>query len=404
MAHELYNTLYESVRIADQTLGMKFLERLFSRSEFWIQDTRRITHEELAKIDSPITCQPELIEHFVTQVGMTKRLAQTLMKGRSTTSQRRAVLSMIPLLRQRGTPRGKVGSFFTFSGREVIYSTWFDLIAVLGGSMVGYDFNMIGGADSVLDEYFSDLKMMDDGTIDEEQIVELGKLHRPSNEILRVTLLDFLDNFPSDDNEVSRSRWQNNADGYASFDGKVMTMPQIVIEDPIIPIKPWTAFDNTQLTFSFKFEEAGQRLVVFCCRDGDSEPGSRETEGAIINIFCDPDGSGGTTIGMVMTGGGTHLLNTSAAPFPLVPGAWYGATVYVQTELSGDLTIDLRINHQPFFKRGDPTPTHRYGKFAFQTPAQSGSVQIDNVLFTRLPVRLATIDKDGVSASSNFYA
>jgi hypothetical protein len=333
---------------------------------------------------------------------MTRKLEKKLLQGRDTKSQRRAILSMIPLLRQRGTPRGMVGSFFTYAGRETTYRSWFDLIVNLAESQLGQDFFVIGSSDTQLDEYVSELRLMDDGSLDEDQLIELVKLHRPSNEVLRVKLLDFYDEFSAE--TASLSRWRSYAATSASFADLIMTIPPGAHEDPIVPIKPWTSFSKTILFLKFCLQEAGDSITIWDCRDTDSTPGSEATAGAEIKVFCDPAGTGTTASIKPRPTAGTTTLPSSSAPFLIQPNAWYNATVLMQTELSGAISFDLRINHNPFLKVTDGGATYFAGKFALSANvANTKGVKVDSVIYSRLPARVARIDRNGVSASETFF-
>lgn len=407
---ELYSAIIRSIRESDSQEGTLFLKRLLGASygnapvarepdeggpEWWVHETRRKIQVELPKLDDPETMPDWLVKHMLPQVGITKSVG-FLSRGRTPRDLRRLLLLAVPMWKEKGTPRGIVGSVRALTGRDATYHDWFEQRSVLGESLVGeegygLDLGCLGGMDTLMDECVSLLKLMDDGTLDEDLLLRLVELHRPINETIEVVVLDFYDNFSG---ESSRIRWDTlGGTSPGVFDSGVFKLPAGSVEKPIVSVAPESAFTSLGLAMRFSFDEPGDGFRVHFLTEDD---------GNYLYVEVRADGASAQwNLGVVQAGLLTDILYNDV-PFPIYAGVNHTLRIDVCPAASGSKQVTLAIDAEQLVSTeivGGAAAGHIRLEM---DDANAGNVNVDNVEISRLPYRYAVVAPSGITKSSNF--
>lgn len=394
MAEEIYRAVIKSIRRADKEEGNLFLKYFFERMEWWRRETRRKITEELPKLIDPRLMPAKFLRYHLPKVGFGADLAW-ITQGRSENDLRKLALLACPMWKSLGLPKGLRSSITTLTGRAAEYFPWFSLRSI-GGEIalteedLPADFRVVGGVDSWDDENVSLLRLMDDGTLDEDLLLKIVGLHRPLNEVIEVVLLDFYDTFRA---TVSRSRWETVTGTAATMANMAMSLPAGTEELAIVPIVPASSFTAEELAFKVTLGTAADKIRARFFREGAT---------TYYQLELTASGVGATwKLSRFVSGGETVLLN-AATPIPLFAEVPY--TVRVQCDRAGGvnrLRLYLDGNLGPLIS--DTTASPAYGKFSLAAPAANVSAAIiDNVQFTRLPGRAAEVSRAGVTTTPNF--
>jgi hypothetical protein len=118
---------------------------------------------------------------------------------------RKIIQLAIPLWKERFSELGIINILRLLTGRNAIIYNWFAWRTILGETFLGedqlgYDFWVLGGLVSYYDEFY---RLMDDGNLDRQLVLDLIALERALSERVEVVIVDFLDQF-----DISRDKWE----------------------------------------------------------------------------------------------------------------------------------------------------------------------------------------------------
>lgn len=207
---KMYNFLLYTIRQEDSTReGAYFVKRLFQGP----QDVWQLTHDKIFAIKdlwSITRCPDEALQYIKGIVGWTNELNYITDKLDSDTL-RRLIASSIPLWRKRGREETIIDLLSLILNVRCVIWNWFDYRWIIDETEFsehhqGYDSWLIDHGEEGLGEYESNLRIVNDGTLDKSLVKSILKLLRACGERIEVTYINFLDQFlVNDDN----SQWDN---------------------------------------------------------------------------------------------------------------------------------------------------------------------------------------------------
>lgn len=390
----LYRSLIKPIRDLDRGEGGLFVKRFLERPQKWVDDTAERIHG-LSETDDPATIREDLLKYLKDHVGLTIELS-SIVDRLSTENLRKLITLAVPLWSKKGTSDGLETIVRLLTGRTPVYFDWFYFRNVLaetqiGEDLLGNDNWIIGGEVSLNDEFTSHLRLMDDGTLDEQLLLDLLSLFRPTGERLEVALLDHLDQF-----DQNLDRW-TTATGYSSpgtldADNKEMVLAAGQGMRPIIPRFPTPAeqFD-VAVSYKFKLDSAtSEHVFDVCFIDANNKLTWTLKSGS-------PEFTLELWVGGVLIGSGTLAANPY---FDIIPDVWYALRIETFNDVTYGTIMRLFLDGCNIF--GD-LPTDPFnGTVQLGSKAGGGEVRIDNFEAHCGKLRFATIGPDGPVVTDNF--
>lgn len=398
-ADQMYRMLMKSLRDADQSPeGREFIRRFLAGPQSQADVTGdRI--RSLALTDSPATCRADLLRYLKDHVGLTRELDH-ITQRLSDDALRKLIALAVPMWRQKGTDQGVTGMAQLLTGRSPGLDDWFHYRFLLGENHIGVDGGeadgwLIGGEASELDEYLSHMRVMDDGILDEQLLLDLLQLSRPGGERIEVALVDFLDRF-----EGPKDRWTALGAAQAVIDSSALDfhLPPGAQEQASITVLP--AESRTEPAFSHRFMLAGA------------------TSRHAVRWNVTPAGwyyelDIGTDIAHLrrFSGGAGAVTLATLVPNRLTraPGAWYGLRVETYRKPPGgtdDYVVRVFIDGDKVVEMRDSDGYTKVpaGEFQLLNPSApgAGDNRVDSVEVWRYPLRFASIGPAGVTMTPNF--
>jgi len=410
----LYKAVIKPLRDADSS---KLLERYLTGPQA-IHDQAEAAILTLRDQIKPELVSEELLQYLMPLVGFTSEL-RNITDRLSVDQLRRLAKLAVPLWNQRHTEAGMINAIRLLTGRVAVFSDWFRYRSILGEVTLtddqlvdGGDFWIIGGSISTYDEYWSNIRVMDDGTLDELLLLDVIKLMRPLDERFEVFIDDFLDTFdavldkwtPGSGTLASSAVIDTGADAGTM---KVIASHQV---KPIIPLLP-NSSDHHDYNIAFKFKiPIGGNLVVRFYADSATPHAGTAYE---LSIDC----AGGGLGALNRWNAGVQTPLQAAFYWPhqdIAPDTWYSCRIKI-VNVGADRHIQIYIDGNQVVpgNQGGTELVDTGGSVLTSGPyylcAQSDYMHIDNVESWRDPARfatieLSTIDERGgaVTMSSNF--
>lgn len=255
----LYRALIRPIREADFKDGNEFLRRFY----IGIQDNHNTVADLIASvwdIHDPETCPAELLQYLKDIVGFDSNF-DYLTSQLSTIDLRKLIKLAVPFWKERFSELGIVNAIRLLTGRSAVLYNWFHWRSILGEVFLseeqqGYDFWLIGGIVSHFGENYSQVRMMDAGSLDEQLVLDLVSLERVSSERIEVALVDFLDQF-----DLDRSKWETLTGTPASITtDKDFLIPVGTDEKALMAS---SSFSDYVLMHTFKLETNAGLLARF---------------------------------------------------------------------------------------------------------------------------------------------
>jgi len=199
---EMYDFLIEPIRFKDAQEGALFLKRfLAGPQEIWRQTQEKIHGiKDLWNISK---ADHEQLHRLKRHVGWTPDL-DSITEPLDTNTLRKLVAASIPLWKSRGPEDAIVRVLLLATGARSRVWNWFDFRWVLDETALeeehaGRDPHLINlpGPPS-MDEYRSNVRIVDDDTLNRDLVEGLIRLMRASGERIEVSYIDFLDLFTYD--------------------------------------------------------------------------------------------------------------------------------------------------------------------------------------------------------------
>jgi len=306
--YKMFLMLIESLRRQD--VNTNFLERflqgpqlVFNRILDDISGFRLITDYRLTP--------DQVVEHLLWQVGFTKELAY-ITNELSTEDQRKLIGSAVRMWKQRYLEAGIENMVRFLTGRTVIINTWFDLRWVLGedgftiepGRFTPYLMSALDDAE--LDEFATEIRIMDEGQLNRFLVESLIVLNRPSSERFRIIYEDFIDDFTTGFSNIYQ--WDILGGTSEIVDGMM-----VLSEDAGVAAETPNSYDWTNYVASWVGRlTAGGGMMLAFGYDGVDESYLIELD--VINQVANLKKYTAPTIGPVLASG----------PIDMTVGTWYG--------------------------------------------------------------------------------
>ncbi len=385
---EIWDSLPKSIRDSDEKDGTLFLKRLF----FPLEHALVRWDGKIAMIPAmlnPETTREDLIDYMLPRVGIDEAVSY-LYEDRHPHDKRKLHRLAMPMWRSRYSDEGLHSTLRTIAGSDSDYWSWFDLRTILGEVHEGEAMVLVGDPVMVDGESRSLVKLMDNGTVDEGLVLELVNMHRPLGEHIDVLLFDFYDQFET---AGSRARWET-VDGFATATFDVATGKMLLgfdaAERPLVPIAPAADFTNVFLSLRYTAQTDGDALHVRFFELGDS----------FYDIFIEASAVRPNVL--VLDQDAVTLFDSDLLR-ALTPGiertlrieAYCGATMNrIALYIDGDLVFNLEDTG------GSRSAGGHFWLHAECDPA----MKIDEVAYSRIPGRRATVAPRGASTqTSNFH-
>lgn len=198
-----YRFLIQPIRDADLTDGSLFLKRfLDGYQQVWVDTQAAIFGiEDLWSVTKIANQYLPFLKNIVGWTSELKYITDQL----DAPTLRRLIAASIPLWKSRGPEDALINILRLVTTARLRLWNWFQFRWItdetgLGEEHEGTDPWMIslpGEADK--DEYWSNLRIVDDGTLNRTLVEDLAKLMRAGGERIEISYIDFLDLFQTDD-------------------------------------------------------------------------------------------------------------------------------------------------------------------------------------------------------------
>lgn len=205
----MYDFIIEPIRRMDRRLGHQFFERWhIGPQNIWETIDARI--HAIPTLWSAADCPDEQLQFLKWIVGWTSEL-DDVTRELDFTELRRLISASGRMWKLRGPEDTTIDVMFFATGARNRIWNWFDMRWVLDETEMGEEHE--GRDPWLLDlpepdvsgaEMESNLRIVDDGSLNKNLVVSLAKLMRPTNERIEITYLQFLDQFIIDNDD---SQW-----------------------------------------------------------------------------------------------------------------------------------------------------------------------------------------------------
>ena len=190
LPYKIYDFIPSSIRDTDKDTELlkRFLQ---GPQEVWSQTYGKI-YSILTLIDRN-DIPAELLPYKLPQLGFTGEYT-ALFEGKSANDMRRLLFAAMPLWKERGTQIGADDVLSVFTGRSVkLVQSVFNIPITEETYLTPLD--EYRGFWLYEDNYFTEFRIVDEGSLDRGIIRELAKLMRPLSETISIVYLDFADEF-----------------------------------------------------------------------------------------------------------------------------------------------------------------------------------------------------------------
>lgn len=389
---KIYDFLIEPLRVMDQREGDGFLERWFTGPQaIWEQLLSSIL--TVPQLWSITECPDRFLEYLKWIVGWTSSL-DYITRSLTAEELRRLISVSIYLWRERGTESSILEVLFFATAARCRIWNWFDFRWIVGETGMGEERDGRGdpwiipepsteeyGPDAYRPEYLSNLRIVDDGTLNRTLVVNLMKLMRASGERWGITYLSFLDLFtnPTDSTQwdISSGGTVSVADGHLAFGASGVSRSVVNIRDLNLLQGSFTArakmvSDDLSDSASFMIilidSIAVERYAAVFYADGVDMP--------TVSLFWD-------------SGFGLLLVESAYIPeITLWRNVYYSFRLTVTDEEDGRVRLQIFIDGNECINRADsqfmtgPYPVFTYVKLQ----SNDAPVEVDEVEILGLPI------------------
>lgn len=377
---EAYNFIYRSIRDADAQHTLLLKRFVEGTQSVWKATQRKIV--DLLDLWDLDEVPDELLQYMKHIVGWVKKYNH-ITDRLDSDSLRRLIGASVALWKIRGreTAISNMISFAT-AARNRIWN-WFDYRWVLDETELseehqGRDPWMLNGPDG-LSEYESNLRIVDDGTLDRTLIVSIVKLMRAASERFEISYIDFLDTFKEagDDSQWDSDSILTVSSGTAKFtdtgsDEHAFTN---------VPTGPtWTNYLIASRMKGTGTHATDRFGLCFYATDKD--------DCYKIGLATSPSLQKVELI-KVVSGTPTVLTSATMGPSsPLYPDVFYTVRVVVTPEGATN-RIKVYLDGNEIISHTDST--HSSGKIGFYSD-ENTTIEVDDVELFQLPLGSDYID------------
>lgn len=248
---QMYNFILRSIRDADQKDGHQFFERFFYGPQS-VWETIDAALNAIPALWSVTECPDEYLKYLKGIVGWTSELDH-ITYDLSYGELRRLIAISGRLWKLRG-PEDTIIDVIKFAtGARCYYLNWFDFRWVLDETGFGeqddpYNPWIVSAPEEgeTGDERVSNLRVVDNGSLNRELVINLVKLMRAAGERWEITYLGFLDRFIEDEDTTQWEVPEDTGDSIFQVSDGVMRIGTTVLEEvvtkAIVDYADWDAF------------------------------------------------------------------------------------------------------------------------------------------------------------------
>lgn len=398
----LYDAVIEPIRKQDAAIGNELLRRFMIGSQMVHDQLARVLLDTANQLN-PSTVRDDLVQWLKDIVGFTSELNHITLRL-DETKLRKVIALAVPMWNERHTEAGIANLVRLLTGKTANITNWFGFRSLLGETMIGEDQLsaggdswIIGGATSQYDENWSNIRIMDDGTLDEQLLVDLIRLERPSQERVELALVDFL----------AKYQQPSDVDLYTVTAGAT---PEIVDAnlviaagtelEPITPILP-TRDDHVDYVLITKFKLAATSEFRVRWYFNEVTDDYYELVVKLAPTRC--------TLSRVVAGAPTVIGTSNAPTVGLAADTFYKLRIQTQND-GNDRVIKVYLDNIVVFELTDVT-AGAPDAGPVRLAAVTDDVILDNTESWRIPLRYATItlstltERGGeLTSSDGFFA
>lgn len=269
---DAYKFIIEIIRQEDQKNGNLFLKRFMGGpQESWARTNDSILN--LKSLWNVSTIDDSLLPYLKQIVGWTPDL-DVITDSLDAITLRRLIAASVPFWKRRG-PEDSIEDILRLTTTARVRTwNWFDLRIVMDETAFGEDWNgydpwMVDDAG----ERQYNIRIVDDGTLDHDLVMNLAQLTRPSGETVTVSFIGFLDQFQTD---ADNSQWADEPNplmlnGGASVstvaNGSMSLGPLARYEEAYVSLG--AAEDWTNYVATFRLRGSNYRIVFYRSGNGD---------------------------------------------------------------------------------------------------------------------------------------
>jgi len=218
---DIYRFIIEGIRNEDNKTG-EFLKRfLDGPQEVWEQIEIRMF--EFLELWDALNVEDQYLKYLKTQVGWTKDLDH-ITDNVDDIALRKLIINAIDIWKQRGSET-IIEDIITFStGAKNKIFNWFDYRNLVDERALGDDYWISDSIDDTpagLSEYTMLSKIVDDGFLNRQLVVDLIALMKPSNELVQIIYHDFLDYFEIVGDDI---QWITNVGEILTIEDEMMKL------------------------------------------------------------------------------------------------------------------------------------------------------------------------------------
>jgi phage tail-like protein len=218
---DMYRFIINVIREEDQINGNQFLQRFLKGPQaVWKDSVDKALF--ISALWDVATCPDQYLQYLKNIVGWTDELKHITDRLDDLTL-RRLIAASVPYWKRKGPENALIAILSLTTGARVRIWNWFDYRIVLDENAFGEDWNgydpwmiSLPGPPNT-DENRSNVRIVDDGTLDRILVRALCGLARPVNERIEISYIGFLDLFRIDDD---LSQWEPTT-GIVVVDGKM---------------------------------------------------------------------------------------------------------------------------------------------------------------------------------------
>lgn len=378
--HDVYRFLIKPLRDADETGVLEgYVGGVQQAFEQIMEDQSNIL--DLFDIDN---CPEWALDYLLWIVGWTKPL-QYITDGLTATQKRKVIRLSAQLWKQKGTPTGIKNVVRLFTGRDVVYWSWFYMrietdLSIIGQAGVGgIDPWLVGTDYGDRDQHLSFCWIMDEDGVDKELIHDVIQMNRPMGEAIKVCYANVVDDF-----QLGVGKWTAITGADPDWDDVNYRM---TIKDGSAVQANVLGLDIEQHTFTASFRLTTSATVVRWQWSADNISGAPN-----YALALDIDNAG-KSVHLEQCKGGVWGNVQVAALSALPVGSPVSIVMHVTRETSAQLRVRASIDGVPYIDAllnpGDePDPGYMY----WDATSAGADYQVDNVIIFAHPLYTDTIE------------
>jgi len=387
---QIYNFLLRSIRDLDQKEGYQFLERfLMGPQSIW--ETIDAALNSVPNLWSITDCPDEYLEYLKWIVGWTSELEEVTY-GLSYDELRRLIAISGRLWKLRGTEDTIIDVLKFATGARCRYWNWFDYRWIVDETILseehdGHDPWMIELPDPAVagSEYVSSLRIVDNGSLNKELVVNLMKLMRATGERWEILYLGFLDQFIIDNDTT---QWdvptQTGTNVFQVADGKMRFGVTATGSESTEAIVSWASWDEMVLGARVRCFPLGTSMtfqIRFHYIDSNNY--------YALEVWPSSHSSGPMFWLYKVSSGAPVPLTAAASSVPIYDEVWYYFRISI-VDVGSNKEIKIYMDAVEVMNATDSSSPFQDGNIGLQSV--NGEIEVDEVELFELPAESDYID------------